>query len=338
MAEPSSSYDSTPPSGYVPGTSAPRNAAEFMAQGMMALVTSVFLTWEMLSVYVSPLIRKARQTAEKNTQTQIPAPADMVRFELREVYRDAEREQQLEPAPSDIFLEQMSFHGYSKWQAENYWAAHWTLPSANQGLEMFWRLRPGRVKRCAPFTRDDLKALLKRADYLPAYHEQLIETAYTPITRVDVRRLYRLGLIDADEVYNRFLDIGYSPDDAAMMKQYAESEVLPEESAVTLSEMKNAFMDGILSRDEFDAWLRKSGYSPESVIIMFRILESRMAETVSAETVRKLTKADIIAGFNEKQLSESEAVRMLVDYGYTATAAQYLIDVEKKQAAKKKVG
>jgi hypothetical protein len=302
----------------------------------VSAVSVVFMTIQYLQSAVDPVMRKVRRRYERLYQTMRPGISDLIRFEVREVFDPEFRSEQVGSGVSDKFRDYMRDYGFTDYDINSYWASHWVLPSPRQALEMFWRLRPGRTVSAKPFTKNDLKSLLKRADYLPAYHEQLIETAYTPITRVDVRRLYRLGLIDEKEVENRFLDIGYSPEDSKLMRQFAANDVYPDESAVTLSEMKSAYVNRIISKDEFDTFLSKGGYTPDSISLMYRILSDKMAPEEKKPYTRKLTKADIISGYNEGVITDETAISQLQSIGYSTINAKYFIDIEKIQAARKK--
>ena len=83
--------------------------------------------------------------------------------------------------------------GLPEEQARNYWAAHWELPSAQMGYAMFQR----RI-----IDHETLVMLLKSLDIMPFWRDKLIEMSYNPLTRVDVRRMYGLGVLSEEEVYN----------------------------------------------------------------------------------------------------------------------------------------
>ncbi|GAJ22370.1 unnamed protein product, partial [marine sediment metagenome] len=132
----------------------------------------------------------------------IPGPSDLVTFALREVWRSDLRPELLSPNAPGEYYDWMAKQGYSRHHAENYWASHWMLPSVRQGFEMFWRI-PG-------FSEGDLRSLLTRLDILPRYHDDLLAIAYAPWTRVDIRRMHKLGVIpDRAGLEEAYGDIGY---------------------------------------------------------------------------------------------------------------------------------
>ncbi|GAI61105.1 unnamed protein product, partial [marine sediment metagenome] len=132
----------------------------------------------------------------------IPGPGDLVTFALREVWRPDLRSELLSPNAPGRYYELMAKQGFGREFAEDYWASHWVLPSVRQGFEMFWRI--------PEFTEGELRALLTRLDILPRYHDNLMAIAYAPWTRVDIRRMHKVGVIpDRAGLERAYGDIGY---------------------------------------------------------------------------------------------------------------------------------
>src|SRR3990167_2876051 len=127
----------------------------------------------------------------KNVTSIIPGVQDMIHFAVREAFSDEviKRFQYDEAFPEDI-LQHTAKIGLSDDWVKRYWYAHWQLPSPNQAFEMVHRLRAGRADKT--FTSEDLDILLRTADYPVYFRERLAAISYNPITRVDIRRLYKL--------------------------------------------------------------------------------------------------------------------------------------------------
>jgi len=206
----------------------------------------------------------------------IPGPSDLVRFELREVWRPEFREELLKPPPTEHFMKLMAYQGYAREVAEDYWAAHWDLPSVSQGYDAFHRLRPGRVDPKLEFTEEDLRALMRRLDILPRYHDQLIYLAYSPLTRVDVRRMYRCGVLDRDGVKQAYLDIGYHPDDAELMTDFTvKYESRDEERTVGHPELIQLAKEGFITSEQFKERSKELYYSDEDIVRYAKVAELR---------------------------------------------------------------
>ena len=82
------------------------------------------------------------------------------------------------------------------------------LPSIGQGFEMLHR----RVIEDA-----DLDLLLRALDVMPFWREKLKDISYNPLTRVDVRRMHRIGVLEEEGVFNAYLDVGYNEENAQLM-------------------------------------------------------------------------------------------------------------------------
>ncbi|GAJ02030.1 unnamed protein product, partial [marine sediment metagenome] len=128
----------------------------------------------------------------KELAYQIPPVADIITMAVREAFTPsiAARFGQYQDLPPD-FVEWAGKKGLSKEWAERYWAAHWSLPSPQQGFEMLHRGVIG---------MDDLNMLMRALDIMPFWRDKLVEIAYRPLSRVDVRRMFKLGVLDVSGV------------------------------------------------------------------------------------------------------------------------------------------
>ena len=135
-----------------------------------------------------------------------PSIQDLITFAVKEVYSPETYNKfgQYQDFPQDFYKE-AKLLGLSEDYAKQYWAAHWDLPSAGMGYDMFHR---------GIITQDELKALLKALDVMPFWREKLIGLSYNVVGRVDTRRLYSYGIWNAQQVYRNYLDQGYKPKDA----------------------------------------------------------------------------------------------------------------------------
>lgn len=154
----------------------------------------------------------------------IPPVQDLITMAVREVFSPAIAEQfgQFQDFPPE-FAALAKQQGVSEEWAKNYWAAHWSLPSLSMGYEMLHR----RV-----IDKEELNVLLRAQDVMPYWRDKLVEISYNPLTRVDVRRMHKLGVLTDDEVYNSYLDNGYSPTNAARLRDFTILANKPTKTAV----------------------------------------------------------------------------------------------------------
>jgi hypothetical protein len=160
---------------------------------------------------------------------QIPGPADLVRFMLRDVADPQIVERfGLDASFADKFqgnlVKQARAQGLDPETMRDYWRAHWSIPSPTQLYEMFHRLRglePGDPLRVS---LEDVRAALEQADILPFWIDKLLEVSFRPLRLVDTRRAYFQGSIDRQEVRRVYQATGYSDRDAEILTRFQGRE------------------------------------------------------------------------------------------------------------------
>jgi hypothetical protein len=178
----------------------------------------------------------------------LPTPADVVHMAVREAFTPeiAERFGQYADIP-DGYLDMARKVGLSEEVAKMYWASHWELPSLQMGYEMLHR---GIIEP------PDLDLLMKALDIMPFWRSNLVKLSYNPLTRVDVRRMHKLGVINREEVKRAYKDLGYNDENAERLTVFTELyNADPEDSESTDSDKRR-----VTERDRSkEDWL--SGYA-----------------------------------------------------------------------------
>lgn len=184
----------------------------------------------------------------KELAYQIPPVADIITMAVREAFTPAiaSRFGQYEDLPPD-FVSWVGKKGLSKEWAERYWAAHWSLPSPSQGFEMLHR---------GIITKDDLSMLLRALDIMPFWRDKLVSMAYTLFTRIDVRRMYRMGVLNEKEVKDAYTKLGYEDTDAQKMTDFVIKEARQTLSKFSVSDVINAFTKGLIDANKAGSVLR----------------------------------------------------------------------------------
>ncbi|MCJ7768697.1 hypothetical protein MUP79_09945 [Candidatus Bathyarchaeota archaeon] len=178
----------------------------------------------------------------------LPTPADVVHMAVREVFTPATAEKfgQYLDIP-DGFLPMARKVGLSEEVAKMYWAAHWELPSVQMGYEMLHR---GIIEP------PELDMLMKALDIMPFWRPKLVQMSYNPLTRVDIRRMQKLGLLTREQTVKAHKDLGYDDEKAEWLTLFTERyNKNPEYQDMTEADTRQA-----LERDRSkEDWL--SGYS-----------------------------------------------------------------------------
>jgi hypothetical protein len=160
----------------------------------------------------------------------VPAFGDVIRFMVRDTENpQAVASGQLDSGFSESFVGQLkqwaTANGVTDDLARRYWRAHWQWPSNTQLYEMLHRLRPGEVPDNLAVTQEDARKVLQINDVAPAFVDKLIAVSYSPLTRVDVRRAYEIGVLTAEDVKRAYLDLGYDEKNATTLTAFTVRDV-----------------------------------------------------------------------------------------------------------------
>jgi hypothetical protein len=191
-----------------------------------------------------------------------PSPSDLVTFAVREVYSPEEIEKYgHDKEIPDQFIKECFKAGLPEDQAKNYWKSHWNYPSIGEVMEMLHRraTKPdGKV-----FGSEDFATFLKVADYSPYWRNMLEQISYIPLTRVDVRRMYSLGIIDREKVKDNFLDLGYNQENAELMTTFTTVYDNPDTADLTRPTLTTAYINSEITLDELVDYMGQIGYLPK---------------------------------------------------------------------------
>ncbi|MGH6997763.1 MAG: hypothetical protein ACREEO_06180, partial [Phenylobacterium sp.] len=250
----------------------------------------------------------------------LPTPSDLIRMAVREVFSPevVERFGQLEDFPPQfaLFAKQI---GISDFWARAHWGAHWDLPSATQGFEMFHR---------AVIDHGTLELLLRALDVMPFWRDKLIQIAYRPVSRIDIRRMFRLGVVDRERVKRTYLDLGYAPDDAAKLTEFVVRDSAVDERDLPREVLESAYQDRLVTRDEALAFFRNLGFSDELADLFLDRVDLRVDKQLAG-----LAEDIIEADFKSGAIGEGAARSQLGELGVPDQRADLLVDLWSRKLA-----
>lgn len=183
----------------------------------------------------------------------IPTLGDIVRYIAKEAF---------EPEMIELFglLEDYpveaekwaKMQGLDKRWVEAEWVAHWKDLGVDFMLEAYHRniVQWPLVER--------YMALI---EIPPKLREIVRDTAFRVYTRVDVRRMHDLGVLDDDELVSAYLDQGYDENKAANMAQFTIRYNAQHQKDLTKSEILTGFKEDIINRSDAKDMLLELGYS-----------------------------------------------------------------------------
>ena len=268
-----------------------------------------------VGAYLGPAVdnavsRRLQHGYAAQYQPEIPGPGDLVRFELREVFRTKEREELIYQGTSKMFSESMAKMGFSQYWADSFWAAHWELPSIGQLNEMLQR---------HVIDEETWESYVKRNDYVPSMMPQLKEIIYSPFTRVDIRRMWDLGVLTDEESVTAYEANGYNRENAEKLLMFTKLERKS-------PDLRRRFRNGWMNQEQLLEELTDYGLSEQAAQLEIETLvKNETAERVAAE--RDLTKSEIIKGVKKGLMGQEEALNLLYRMGYGEKEAEFVLAV-----------
>jgi len=240
----------------------------------------------------------------------VPNAQDIINFAVREVYHPEIAEafgqfegvdDVMEQAEDDIFKAGLPPDTFRK-----LWAAHWKLPGINNGFDMLHRgIIPKRDKGGNELS---LEKLLTALDIMPGWREPLINLSYQPYTRVDVRRMHKTGVLDNLAVFRSYADLGYNPN-------AGDHEHETVDAAFACDDCRTQSKAGRML-----AFTLLYNYEPPE--------NEKTSDEKERATQRDLTKTDVLYGYREGLIAQTEASEALTALDYADDDIAYYIERE----------
>jgi len=190
-----------------------------------------------------------------------------------------------------------------------YWFSHWELPSLTQGYEMLHRLYVFTPHGPSPdmtadtqFDEQDMDTLLKAQDIPTYWRDRLKAISYLPLTRVDVRRMFKLGILGEDAVYHAYRAIGYNDENAEHLLRFtiADASSLTDETKLEVQKGKicTFYKQGILDREKARELLAAIKVSPIGTETFLDACDLDMSADHIKAMEANIKEAFMLGGFN----------------------------------------
>ena len=276
----------------------------------------------------------------------IPSIQDIIRFMVREAFNPyaVERYRMLEEFPEDA-VKYAEIQGLTRDWVEKYWIAHWELPSPTQVFDMYHRIDKEPHEDSEPIespysgevryrriSKEVINDYLKFADYLHYWRDKLLRISENVLTRVDVRRLYELGIFDEDDVFFAYIEAGYSEEHAKVLTDFTILQVVSEEINKVRNELIEAYVDGAISLDELRRYLEGLHINKTAIEILLAYAEWKK----SNELRKRIIKA-IRERFLDGDLDEVGVTTELAKWGFRVEEINRYLDLwgEERRAKRK---
>lgn len=244
---------------------------------------------------------------------QIPGPGDLVRFGLREAWRDdiAAKYGYDQGMPSQM-AEWMKKQGFGAEWARAFWRAHWVVPSAGQMFEMFHRNE---------IDEGELFQGLKVNDIAPGWLRPLLGITYNLLTRVDVKRALRYGELSMEDVRSEYKKQGYDDRDSRILTNIAVQETVQEAAGLTRAAVVSAYKKRRLTRTEAIESLEDVGVLGAVAGFYLDQADADRADEILQQRINNLSKR-----FMDGTISESDVRIALGTLG--VGAAEVAVSIE----------
>lgn len=268
----------------------------------------------------------------ERAQAMIPTPSELTRMQLREVFLPGRREELVGTEERPVFDSYMAQQGFSKFWSDSVWGAHWQLPSISQLNEMLFR---------GVIDQEEWTRLVTFNDYEPTQIPRLQEIIYNPYTRVDVRRMHRLGVLNDDELLQAYADLGnFAPmaldEDDKLRAQFvpnpdftihkAQALVIFTKIFNIMPELRQRFAKGHIDPDELLQAIRNTGIPEDRAK---RLWETIVPSETKARTApeRELTRAMIASAWKKRLISFGQGIFLLQRIGWSQPEAELILRV-----------
>ena len=235
----------------------------------------------------------------------IPGPSDLVRFSLREAWRDdVAAKYGYDQGDIGEFTEWMEKQGYGAEWSQAYWRSHWEIPPTGMGFEMLHR---------DIISEDELVELLKINDLAPGWISKVIQLARPIPGRIDRRWAFQEGEITPDELKQLYLWDGYTDKWATILANTVIKRSVSDAKGLTRAAVVSAYRKGRFTSAEALSMLEDIGIPPEVGRFYLGQADSDRADDLLGRRINAVGKQ-----FVTGDLSESECRDALSQLGIGA--------------------
>jgi len=167
--------------------------------------------------------------------------------------------------------------GISEFWMKKYWYAHWDQPPIQMGLEMLHRKVIG---------EEELDMLFRTVETPPYWRGKIKEIAYNVLTRVDSRRMHKVGVLKDDELVSVYEDQGYSNENAIRMAKFTIQYNQEKERELTKTEILSSYKAEAMPRDAALALLIKLNYPELEADYLLTFEDYRREKDYRADMVK----------------------------------------------------
>lgn len=248
-------------------------------------IGSLYLRGELTKEQYNARIRELGFTRQTDSQDvlnllrQIPPPSDLVRFMVRDagdndIVNRFGLDDEFDKKFAGRIPEWSKAQGVDLDYMRYVWRSHWSIPAPGQLANMLHRLSrlpPGDPRHVDLPT---VRAALVQQDIAPFWIDKFVATSFAPLTRIDSRRAFEIGALDAAALKESYLNLGYDDSNADVLVEFNKRNLRrgflrrPEIKQLATGELDYADYDAEMTRLGADSDTKQAGI--ERAVILRR--------------------------------------------------------------------
>jgi len=252
----------------------------------------------------------------------IPSTSDLVTMVVREAFVP----EMVTEAPKE-FAYWMAKRGWSKEWSDRYWTAHWRpIP-----LELAYdNLRRGY------WSEDEFRRALWVHDIHPKWHDSILAVAFNPPSLRELGYGYDVGAYTREDIVKYRRWAGLSKEDAEKAADALIAYRTEAEREACRREYMYLYAIGRISREEFEANLKRLGTNPEAVKLWLErgdLYKERIRKEPPVTEPKAITRSDAMWAFEHGLRDERWLRDVLAFLDYRPEDIEVYVEIAKKRKA-----
>jgi hypothetical protein len=222
----------------------------------------------------------------------------------------------------------MTHLGFADEWTDRYWWAHWSLPNVAGATEMWWR---------GAIDERMLRAHIDATGYPPVWRDAYMNVAHLPYSRIDLRRMYKIGVLTEDDVHHGYMQIGYDDAHARALTEFTKRYYAPEDQTeldTIRKEMgdviRQAYRRRLIDHTTAVAHMVTAGYVADDAAFRLSVDDLYLAFNPGAELdpdLKNVTVAMITTAYGDGVMSRADAQRALENMGFMPAGADIALSL-----------
>lgn len=202
--------------------------------------------------------------------------------------------------------------GLSREWGLKYWYAHWDQPSLQMGFEMLHR---------GVIDEELLDVLFKTVEMPPFWRDKLTKIAYSPYSRVDARRMHKVGVLKDADLMRVYKDIGYDDEHAQNMADFTVKYNTTVDKKLTKSNILTGYTRKAITAIDTKGFLIDIGYTNDQALYFIGLEDYKDAQKEQDEFID-----DIEDRYKNRLYTKAQTITKLDALGIPASQRNLLMD------------